>query len=497
VTLRLIVAALATAVLLWSLWTLERARTGLTISSLDVGTTPATVYRTSGTTDGPIVIVAHGFAGSQQLMKAYALTLAQAGYIAVTYDLLGHGANPVPMSGDVNSVDGTTRLLVAETLRVSEAAREAFPMAQVIAFLAHSMASDIVVRAAIEDGAVEAVIGISPFSAAVTALEPPNYLVIAGEWEAPLVNEGIRVLHLTDAEAGLSETVGDFALGTARRVVASPNIEHVGILYAHTALEEARLWLDIVFDRPPTETPVVAYGLPILGLMLAVTALVWPISGVIPKQKCRAERLSAPRFLATLLAVSVATPVALSFVDTRFLPVLVADYLAVHFLFYGVLTVSALWIQGARPKFASKQTLLIGLALAAYGIFGFGTALDRYVASFSSIPERIGIIAAIAVGAVPYMLSDAMLTEAGRAPLWRTLLVRSMFLVSLSVAVALDFERLFFLILIMLVIVLFFLVFGTLGGIISRRIGSPGAAALGNGLTLAWALGVTFPLFVP
>jgi hypothetical protein len=93
------------------------------------------------------------------------------------------------------------------------------------------------------------------------------------------------------------------------------------------------------------------------------------------------------------------------------------------------------------------------------------------------------------------MLADAFLTEGGRAPLWRVLVVRGSALASLALAVALDFEGLFFLVIILPVILLFFLLFGMAGGWIGRMTHRPAAAGIGLGLFLAWALGVTFPLF--
>ncbi len=59
-------------------WQLERERAGLEISSFDVGATPVTLYQLPNQT-GPVVVVAHGFAGSRQMMQAYSLPLAQAG----------------------------------------------------------------------------------------------------------------------------------------------------------------------------------------------------------------------------------------------------------------------------------------------------------------------------------------------------------------------------------------------------------------------------------
>jgi alpha-beta hydrolase superfamily lysophospholipase len=74
--------------------------------------------------DGPLVVIAHGFAGSRQLMAAWQLTLAQAGYVTASFDFEGHGRNPVPMSGDVTSLDGTTQLLMDEIGRVTDTVLE-------------------------------------------------------------------------------------------------------------------------------------------------------------------------------------------------------------------------------------------------------------------------------------------------------------------------------------------------------------------------------------
>ena len=113
---------LAFVLIVLSVIRLEGGRSGLEISPMRIGATPATLYRRPGAI-GPLVVVAHGFAGSRQLMQAYSLTLAQAGYIVLAFDFEGHGRNPVPMSGDVTSIDGTTALLVAETRRVIAAGR--------------------------------------------------------------------------------------------------------------------------------------------------------------------------------------------------------------------------------------------------------------------------------------------------------------------------------------------------------------------------------------
>jgi hypothetical protein len=493
--LRWVVAALAVAMIVVAAWRLEGDRAGLQVAPLEVaGGTPATLWLRDGGGPAPVVVIAHGFAGSRQLMEPFAITLAQAGYTVASFDFEGHGRNPRPMSGDVTTVQGTTRFLMAETARVAEAAL-AHPRSDGrLAFLGHSMASDIIVRAALEEPRTGAVVAVSMFSRAVTASEPPNLLVIVGDWEGRLKEEALRALRLADPAAEAGATVGDPAAGTGRRAVFAPAVEHVGVLYSATALREARAWLDASFGRE-SAGPVALRGGWIVLLLAGVVALGWPLAGFLPAGGPGAVRLPRGRFWAAALIPAVAVPLVLWPVETRVLPVLVADYLAVHFALYGALTLLLLARWGALAGQFPGRVWWIAAAVAVFGTAVFGGALERYVASFWPHPGRAAVIAGLALGAMAYMLGDAILTEGGRAPFWRVIVARGAFLASLAAAVALDFERLFFLVIILPVIVLFFLLFGMMAGWVGRRTGLPAAAGLGLGLVLAWALGVTFPMF--
>jgi hypothetical protein len=94
------------------------------------------------------------------------------------------------------------------------------------------------------------------------------------------------------------------------------------------------------------------------------------------------------------------------------------------------------------------------------------------------------------------MAADALATLATGASVLRRLAARAALLGSLALAVALDFERLFFLAIIFPVIVLFFLVFGSMGRWVGIRAGAT-PVGLALGLILAWSLGVSFPMFAP
>jgi dienelactone hydrolase len=492
--MRALVAALAVLALLVALWRLEAGRGDVIATPLAVqGGVPATLWARPGAGPAPVVIIAHGFAGSQPMMVPYALALAQAGYLAVTFDSAGHGRNPVPMSGDVTSVDGTTRLLMTEAQAVARAALARPEADGRLAWMGHSMASDIVVRLALEAPPAGAVVAVSMFSPAVTADAPANLLVIAGEWEGRLAAEALAALRLSDPAAELGQTVGDPAEGTGRRAVLAPGVEHVGVLWSASAAREARDWLNLSFGR--TEAPPVAMrgGWTLLA-MVAVVALIWPMAALLPAGPAPAP-VAPGVFWPALAGPALLTPLLLVPVQTRVLPVLVADYLALHLLVMGGLALAWLGWRGALRGVLTARGIVAGLALALVLIAGFGGVLGRHVASFWPHPGRAAIIAALAAGAVAWMLADAVLTQAGRSGWGRMLAVRIGLLASLGLATALQFERLFFLVLILPVIGLFFLLFGLAAGWVGRRTGAPMAAGLGLGLMLAWALGATFPLF--
>jgi len=484
-----IIAALAIVTLGVGFALLQAPRQGLEVRHLSAGETPVTVMQQPEAT-GPVVVIAHGFAGSRQLMAAWQLTLARAGYITASFDFEGHGRNPVPMSGDVSAVTGTTQLLMGETGRVTDLA-VGLPGAEPrVALIGHSMASDIVVRQGLADPRVEAIVGISLFSQAVTADAPENLLIVNGAWEGALRAEADRVMAEIGAEEG--QTVGTPGDGFARRAVAAPFVEHVGVLYSPTGLAEALDWLNASFDLERPSAPVELGG-PILLLLFGVVLLAMPLARLLPQGPVPWHP-SRRVFLVLALGPAIVTPLVLSLFETRVLPVLVADYLALHLALYGALVLAgAAWAKGLP----SLRGWVWGLVLAAYGLLVFGGLLDRYVASFVPHAGRVPVMALILPGAILAMVGDAVLLEATRAHLWRRIVARVSFLASLGIAVALDFERLFFLIIILPVIALFYASFGMMGRWVGRQTGSVVAMGLGLGIVLGWALGVTFPMFDP
>ncbi|WP_244447064.1 alpha/beta fold hydrolase [Hoeflea sp. BAL378] len=481
---------LAAIAIVLSLVFLERGRSGLEIVESDVGTTPVTLTLKHGAS-GPLVVIAHGFAGSRQLMQAYSLTLSQSGYTVLSFDFEGHGRNPTPMSGDVTAIDGTTALLVEETRRVLAFGRGLPDATGGIALLGHSMATDVIVRAAIEEARqgtpVDAVVAISMFSQAVSADQPRRLLAISGQWESRLRQEALSAVRLVEPDAGEGQTVE--ARGVTRRAAVAPYVEHVGVLYSGTALREARDWLDAAFGRQ-SDGPIVTPGPWILLLMGGIVLLLRPLVGLLPGTAGEPAPLSAGRFWISVAAPALLVPLVATTLYVPFLPVLVADYLMIHLALYGGLQLLVARGGLGRGGFSPAAVL----ALVGWGVVVFGAAMDRYAASFMPNAERLAIIAILAIGTVPFMVSDSQVSGAGRGAWWRRIAARVAILASLGAAAMIDPERLMFLFIILPVLVLFFLVHGLMGRWIAQRCGAL-SAGVGLGLCLAWALGVSFPLF--
>jgi len=494
------IAIIAGVTIVMSLYRLHGDYDGVRITAIDVAGAPVTLYRPTDGAPAPMIVIAHGFAGSGRLMQSLALTLARNGYNAATFDFPGHGRNPAPLTGDLTKIEGATRVLVASLAAVAAAVRSYGDGR--LGVLGHSMASDIVVRFAQEHPDVAATVALSMFSPAVTATSPRDLLVIDGDWEGFLKAEGVRAVSLASAPAVAEPgvTYGDPAAGTGRRLAFSRHVEHVGVLFSQDSGREAVQWFDSVFGvHRSAPIHVDARGPWILALLAGVVAFARPMAQALPVVAAPPVGAGLPwrRFWPALVAPMVATPIVLRFVPTHFLPVLVGDYLVAHFAVYGLLTIAALAVVGGAkvtPPSRPGVLALAAAAMAAYGFIGLVLPTDTYVTSFFPGPERQVIVAALLVGTLLYFFADEWLTRGVGAARGAYPASKLAFLTSLALALALDFERLFFLALIVPVIGVFFIVHGLFSGWAYARVGHPFAAATANAIAFSWAIAVTFPL---
>lgn len=503
--MKIFVALMSVVAIFIGLYQLHRGIDGLTITTATVGETPVTIFRPQSSAPAPIVVIAHGFAGSQQLMQPFAETLARNGIIAVTFDFLGHGRNPVPMRGDITEGQTITSALLAELTDVASAARKLAGSDGRLAVLGHSMASDIVVRFAQADPTVEATVAVSVFSPVVTPTSPRNLLVIVGALEpAMLRQEGLRIVNLTAGGTAVAgETYGDFHDGTARKLALARGVEHIGVLYSHDSMIEALRWINAAFGHRQ-EDFIDSRGRWLALLFLGVVSLAWPLSSLLPaaSERPAPSGLGWRSLLIAAFVPALLTPLLLWKLPTEILPILLGDYLTLHFLLYGALTALLLRTlhrdaPRARLTSVSRQNLAIAaFAVGAYNIVAFGIPIDAFVFSFLPIPPRIPLIAAIACGTVPYFMADEGLTRRADGKRGAYALTKLCFLLSLGIAVALNPMKLFFLVIIGPAILLLFLAFGLISRWTYAATYHPLPGALANAAVFAWGIAVTFPMIV-
>lgn len=484
-----------------ALWQITSATTGLSVVRAHVGAIPVTVYQPEAKTKAPVVIISHGFAGSQQMMQPFAVTLARNGYVAVTFDSPGHARNTEPLRGGMSDPEASGRSLLEALDAVVGFARALPESDGRVVLLGHSMASDIVVRYAQANPSIAATIAVSLFSRDITASSPRNLLIVDGALEpAFLRDEAYRLVGMAaGGPASERVTYGNFADGTARRLVLAEGVEHIGVLYSRDSMAETLAWLNALTGR-------VGAGFldrrgPWLGLLyLGIVVLGWPLSFLLPR--VAAAPLGAtprwPRFLAVAAIPAVLTPLLLWKMPTSFLPILLGDYLALHFGLYGLLTFAARWfvaiprapavaVDGGRFAVASLASVVFCLAAIA-------VPTDALVTSYWPTPERLPLILGMLCGTLPYFAADEYLTRGPRPLRGAYLVTKLFFLASLLIAVGLNFQKLFFLIIIVPAILLCFLVYGLFSTWIYRRTNHPMVGALAASVAIAWGIAVTFPL---
>jgi pimeloyl-ACP methyl ester carboxylesterase len=486
-----------------ALWHLATATAGLDVRHVNVSGIPVTQFTTGAAQRAPVVVIAHGFAGSQQLMQPFALTLARNGYVVLTFDFPGHGRNASPLPGGLDDHEARTRALLAALDTVAAHGRALAQSDGRLALLGHSMASEIVVRYASEHRDVAATIAVSLFSPAGAPGSARNLLVLDGGLEPQmLIDQGKAVVGKDVAgPVRFGVTYGNVADGSARRIALAAGVEHIGVLYSGASMAEALAWIDDVFGRHG-DRYVDARGPWLLLLYAGLLTMAWSLARRLPRiaptplgAGCRGRRL-----VVLAIAPALLTPLILWHAPSAFLPLLLGDYLLLHFALYGLLTASGMALAGVvqyRPQTArgARLKFLIAAAVVAvYAVLVLGAPIDLFVTSVALNRERVPLFFVLLAGTVPYFVADEWLTRGANASRWGYGATKLCLLLSLGAAVALNPARLFFLAIIIPAVLLLFVVYGLLSHWAYRNTNHPLVGALANALAFAWAIAATFPL---
>ncbi len=431
------------------------------------------------------MVVTHGFAGSVQLMQAISRDLAQAGYTVAAFDFFGHGRNPELLSSDVTRIEGTTAQLVSQTRAMVHAAKDATGLDGPMAILGHSMASDIIIRAAQDLDDVAAIVAISMYSDAVTAGYPERLLVISGEWEGRLREVGMRAVHQVDPAASEGETATNGNI--TRRAIYAPRTEHASVLFSTVTKGEIRAWLDKALAHESQGAPRLQ-GFWALGALAALTALAFPLSRLLGPPVAAPSPLRARQFIGVLAASALAGGLGLWLMPGTLLGLAAFGHLLGFLAAWGLAGLGLLWRFGRRPMLPAPRAVALYLFIG----IAFALALDRYMAAFVPSGPRAGLMAALLLGTLPFVLADRLLALG--APIWQRVLYRIAPLVVLSLAMAQIPAQVGLMFTVLPVLVLFYAVYGTMAHAIAAR-SEATAAGIGAGVMLAWAIAASTPIF--
>lgn len=479
----IVVGLLALSLAALAVVMLERRRAGLSVEETQLAGTPVTIWRAGEDATGPLVVIAHGYAGSRQMMHPIAISLARSGLVAAAFDFYGHGRHDAPMASDVTSLDGATAQLVDQTISVARAAQNLPGVTGPTSLVGHSMATDIVIRAAEQMQDIGTVVAISMYSDAVTPQAPDRLLIISGQWEGRLRGVALDRLHQIDPTAEEGETVT--ADSVARRAVAAPWVGHVGVLYSHRTLSETRDWIASAMAHESSGVlPVVGPWLVLL--LAALVALAWPLAMLLGHAKL-AEPLAGRMAFAAVATPILPALAASALVPSGALGLSTFGGLTVFFAVWGTFQLAVLWRAGKRPSSLSVPALAL---LLIWGLCLIAPALDRYGASFVPTGPRIGVMGLLLIGTVPFCLADALITRSAGWVAW--LCARVIPLTTLFAAMLIT-PRLGIAFTVLPVLVLFWCVYGVAGRWVQTR-SNPTTTGVALGVILAWAIAASTPM---
>ncbi|MBD2092696.1 alpha/beta fold hydrolase [Microcoleus sp. FACHB-1515] len=453
------------------------ARSGLIIKSLDRESLPL-LYVAPRVSPAPGVLVAHGFAGSKQLMLGYAHVLAKAGYAVMLWDFNGHGANPVRLERYELQNNLATALQVLQEQPEVDRAQ--------LALLGHSMGSGIVMTAGVQDAAqFAATIAISPTGAAVTPTAPRNLQLQVGSGEGRFIQNADRLL----TQAG--DENSSLAAGTARELIVIPNAQHITILFSDVSHQAAVRWLDATFNRTSesqyVDRRIGWYGLHLLGWLLGLTAIAPIAATPLPALKINPLQRWAGLLVAPIAAISAATLLNQRIELASLGGVQVGGAVGVWLLIAGITWLTVL-AQVSRP---TGRSVAIGLALFAILWIAFGAMAQVVWLQWWLIPSRLKVWLPIAAACFPWFLAAGMVQQSigtGKRILWW--LAQSAILILGFGATVYLIPQLGFM---FLLLPLFPPILGLLA-IVAGWLNDAWAYAIGSALFFAWLLAAGFPL---
>ncbi|MBP5974130.1 alpha/beta hydrolase [Brasilonema sp. CT11] len=483
---RSLLAVAALLLIAFSWWGVITAQTGLLVRHLNREGVPMLYVAPRNAEKIPGVLIAHGYAGSKQLMLGYAHVLAHAGYAVMLWDFNSHGANAKPL--ERGSLQQNLDVAYAAILEQPEVDSSR------LAMLGHSMGSGAVMSAGIENvNRFAATVAVSPTGAAVTPKAPRNLQLQAGSWEGAFVGNAQRLLK---AAGGENENL---AAGRGRQLVVIPNAEHITILFRNPSHQAAKNWLDSTFGVQRTshyvDRRMIWYFLHLfawLALLGAVASMKEDTGKFSTSSKTSLRFFSGLRswgglLIAPFVASGVLVLLSPSGDINSLGGLLVGGAVSIWFGVAGLVWLAVMF-RLPRP---TLRTVGLGIALFVVLWIAFGAMAQVVWLQWWLIPARLKLFPLMSIVCFPWFLASGVAQQdvgVGKLILWW--LGQSVILIGGFILVLYLLPELSF---IFLLLPLFPLIIGIFSYACSlyKEIWS---YALGSALLFGWILAAAFPL---
>ncbi|MGZ3629111.1 MAG: alpha/beta hydrolase, partial [Ktedonobacteraceae bacterium] len=466
-----------------------------------------------------VAIVAHGFAGSKDLMTGFGDELARAGITTYLFDFPGHGESPVPLADNTYSerVAQENITTVGEVVTYARTHNSVTRHPHII-LLGHSMGSAAVgdYSMAHPDGDIVSTILVSPVGQEQPTLtQPKNLLMLAGQNDIPftIVNSE-RMLQLG---CGLSQPpalpagCGNPNNGTGRLAVILAGLNHITILNASSTYDEVLNWLNRAYPHlvntghMQSNIRLFWLLLGIAGIILAMFPLsslaldIFDIYGIV-----RPFRGQDVVFFDLCAIVGIAVAIAIQYFwhPFGFIHILLVDYVSGYFFITAVvLALSVYIVRGMAPLPVFRQTtkqIILGILLWFFLYITLGQLVTFAWQRLTFTLPRLWRFVLVFLIIWPLFLLDEGINRGyqeegtiraiASSVAFKVLLIAGL-LVAIAVTPGLDFLSI-----VLPVLVLVFLLLVAFG----TQIYASGRAAVTtatlSALVLAWCMSTTLPI---
>ncbi len=376
----------------------------------DANHTPVLALQPRGWKGGPGVILVHGYSGNKEMMQPIARMLARSGMAVYCPDLPGSGNSTEKFHRDrmLPALRDFYRFLLAKGLVV----------AGNVALAGHSMGGGLVTQLAAEADGVRATVCISNAPSGLRADRPKNLLAMVGDRDLAGLQSLVERM-VSDATGGAvsqdDQETGNFADGSARRLLVVEGASHLNILYNPQAIRAIQEWLGRSFDintSPPDSRWTLWIGIFYSGSFL----LFIPVAGLMGAVKPPREMLSFDQRagwrgnLMVLPAGLIALVILRFWSPLGFVGIEAGSYLASFFLLTGLLRIVLTRVtRTPDPGLDLEElvpSLLFGFAGFLFLYLTFGAVTHRNLFYMLEGAERIRWFAVVALGISPFFIED-------------------------------------------------------------------------------------------